>query len=259
MNYRHCKCNHKIRNLSPVENQEILNVLLENSDCNSSVSRSSDSCFEGKKDVCLVEKLYRRYLVNYYPPLFDIYYHEETEQQNDNDTHNDDSNVEIYIEDETSNDELAAHEILPILLERIYKSKIKLAFKYIYNYSKAVVQGEKALNLIESILTFKTEYLVTISQESSGRKQKLSPFGLSIMKRAFGKLQRQARENMRVIKGCQMLKRVMRYKNRQRLVRSWYKWKFFSSNYFTDNTNVFMDEDTVVMNNTKRRVASSIK
>lgn len=100
-----------------------------------------------------------------------------------------DSEVEISIEEKSSNEfDYSQHYVLPALLDKLYKSQANFAFRSILIYSHALAKGQKALNLLESILNFKTEYLVTRSKNEADTCIKLSVFGKAIMRKAFGKI-----------------------------------------------------------------------
>ena len=128
----------------------------------------------------LVEKLYRRYLVTYYSPLFDVYHQEEVRNIIKNETNSEEewkSEVEIIIEEPNQN-----LDILPKILHTIYKKRINLAFNEISFYSQSVKKATETFNILENILSFNNSYLI------DSDKGILSKFGKGITKNALNKM-----------------------------------------------------------------------
>ena len=197
-------------------------------------------------------------MVNYYSPLFDLYRYEEAYPQDNILTPNEgDSDVEISIEEKSSNEyDYSHHDVLPALLDKIYKSQVSFVFRSIFTYSLAIAKGEKALNLLENILNFKTEYLVTRSNDEEEFSIKLSVFGKAIMRKAFAKISDRAKQISNIIKGFKMIKRLLFYREKQKVTKFWFKWKLFNTNFY-EHSQTISDMDSVVINESKRRIISS--
>ena len=261
VNYRHWRCTHKLKNLSPIERQDFINVIFEtrNGDINLSTSNSSDVWSDtNKESFTLTEKLFRKYLVNYYEPLYDLYKHEEVEQHDINISINEgDSEVEVSIENKSCNEyEYSQYEVLPNVLDKLYKLRVDYAIRSLFIYSKAIIKGERALNLLESILNFKTEYLITRQKDKTDSWFKLSVFGLSIIKQAFAKIYERSKKNSNILKGMKIIKRLTFYREKQNIIKFWFKWKLFHTNYL-EQSNTISEMESVVINESKRRIISS--
>lgn len=53
-----------------------------------------------------------------------------------------------------------------------------------------------------------------------------------------------------------MMKRLLFYREKQKVTKFWFKWKLFHSNY-SEHTQSISDMDSVVINESKRRIISS--
>lgn len=194
-------------------------------------------------------------MVNYYPPLFDFYHYQEVEEEANQITQTDDqenSDVEVYIEDESEN--YPHYEALPAVLDKLYKKRITYGLKSLYIYTSALIKGENALNLIENILNFKTEYLTTRNTKD---ESKVSILGLSIMRNAFHKIQAKAKFSSKLLKGMRILKRINYYKSKEILVKFWYQWKLYNSTCRKTEAKDIFETVSTVMNESKRKIIGS--
>jgi hypothetical protein len=267
VNYGHWKCTQNFINLCPDEYQKVLNFVISPELDASYIS--SNTSFESKQEAenpVLVEKLYRRYLVTWrnekavdsenhtsYPPLFDVYQYQEATDDWD------DSEVEVTVEDDNNSNganeqshnasiEEYKLEMLPNVLDKLYKEHISTAFDTILLFIQAYKKGEKALNLLENILNFETEYLTT---KNVTNQLRLSILGKSILKQALHKIHERARYNSKLINGLKVLNRVHRYRSRNKIMKFWYLWKLVNSRTKKYDTNELSDEISTVMGETK--------
>ena len=233
VNYAHHKCTHTFTDLCPDQSQDSLNVLVTRDLQDSTGSPSS-----------FIEKLYRRYLVTYFyegPNLrhtFDL--------PNDNQ-----SEVEVTVDDQISEDDEYKLEILPNVLDRLCKERLAIGFDALVLFSQAYKKGEKALSLLENILNFKTEYLTS---KISGKPSKVTLLGKSIMKQAMQKIQEKSKLMRKLTTGAKILTRVHRYRSRHKIMKFWYHWKLIHFKAPRINTIEFSDESIAPLGDTKRRI-----
>lgn len=218
---------------------------IETNDLSNIESSNDSSRIESDNLIC-IEKLYRRYLVTYYSPLFDIYCYEEpvTIENAVQSPKDNNSDVSLSVEDNYK------FEVLPNVLDRIYKERIEYSFDALSVYSEAVRKARNAFNVFEDILTFRKEHL-------SNKSLQLTKVGKSMLKTSFNKILTLSKLTKRISNGLKVLDRVNRYRNKHQILKYWYKWKIYNSNMLKLLTNELPSEISTVIGDTKRRIINS--
>ena len=245
VNYGHLKWTHKVQNLCPDEIQNIINVVFPIAEdfSNVSMNNSSESwnLEEGPENPYLVEKLFRRYLVTHYSPIFDLYLYEEPETKDDWN-----SEVEVVIEEDDNK-----YEVLPTVLDRIYTKRAREAFEALEFYSESVQKATVTFNSLENILSFQKGLL-------KDKDNKLTNIGKSILKECLRKIHYFSKRISKLSSGLKILKRINRYQNKQQILKFWYKWKINHSKMMKLETFDEASEVSTVIGETKRQIIKSI-
>jgi hypothetical protein len=235
-----------VRNLCPDEIQNLINVIGVETNDISNIESSNDSSWVENDQLVCIEKLYRRYLVTYYSPLFDIYSYEEpvTIENTVQSLKDNTSEVSLSVEDSYK------YEVLPNMLNRLYKKKIEYSFDALFVYSEAIKKARNAFNLFEDVLAFRKEHLVN-------EKSQLTKTGKSLLKTSFDNMFTLSRYTKRMKDGLKVLNRVNRYRNKHRILKYWYKWKIYNSNILQYLTNELPSEISTVIGDSKRKQINS--
>ena len=215
VNYRHCRCNVDIKSLCANEKQSIINIMTISGQFESSKNVNESSIgdnFTMNNQIYIKEKLYRRYLVNYYQPLFEQYLYQKIES----------NQQEVKLK--KNNIQSQQYKKLALSIQNSYLRKVRNAFDTVNKLSQVLSGYRKSISFLENLLDFREEYL----KDNYG-KPKLSKSGIGVMKSAFSKIHKYSQLNKRIGKGSKILKRLYNNKFRGKLLKNFYHWKFYTS------------------------------
>lgn len=156
----------------------------------------------------LIEKLFRRYLVTYYPPLLDIYFYQEPIAQSTASilSPNEESDGEITIEE----DDYRIEKVI-IALERIQTKRLSNSLGKIREFSSQRQRALNAMIFMDNLLQFNSGYL-SLNSGNNRSSNKITKVGKSIMKQAFTKIAEHSKLSLRISNGLRILNRVNRYR-----------------------------------------------
>ncbi|CAI2361445.1 unnamed protein product [Moneuplotes crassus] len=244
VNYGHLKFTHPVQNLCPDEIQNIIYISPSDNPMRDSTKENSplnNSTSDYDKSPQLIEKLYRRYLVTYYPPLFDGYRYEEEESDNEKD------DVEVIIEEDTDK-----YSKLPEILSNLYTKRTKFAYEAIKFYSESILKVTRKLITLENILTFSKDHLQsTVNQTNK--------FGKSMQRAAIQKIQDFSKKVHSYRNGFKILKRLSQYREKHQVIKYWYRWKLSYLNIPRVDSFDKVSDISSVIGESKRKVIRSNK
>ena len=124
--------------------------------------------FTMNNQIYIKEKLYRRYLVNYYQPLFEQYLYQKIES----------NQQEAQLK--KNNIQSQQYKNLALSIQNLYLRKVRNAFDTVNKLSQVLSGYRKSISFLKNLLDFKEEYL-----KDNFEKSKVSKSGIGVMKSAF--------------------------------------------------------------------------
>ena len=236
VNYGHLKCSQRVMNFSSSSVQKVINVVFPNSSqkdlSTESINISAEIEDLGQEtEPKLVEKLFRRYLVTHYKPIFDVYVYEEEE-----------SEVEVELEEEKDYGRLFR------ALEGVLKKRKERVLERVNEFSREVKRLSHAFGSLESVLSFPQSHLK--------RQSKITKTGKALGKLFLQRLSHFSRKISKFSRGLRLLYRLTRYKQHQNVLKHWYKWKISISTPKYESIEQPSEISTVI-GETKRQILNS--